>query len=904
MLTRVPAPSDRAALVHRPPSAGLLARRTAVPAGPPGLLPRPSLDAALTAGVQARLTVVSAGPGWGKSTSVAAWAASSTRPFPVAWLTLEPDDNDPALFWTGVLHAIRATGVLHPDHPLARMTSIADVSPELMRTLLQGVFALPEPMVLALDEFHVIGDERVLDHLSVLLARRSPLRLVLMTRSDPLLRLHRLRLEGELVEVVADDLAFGPVDIAGLAARHGIPLDEEVADRIVRRTEGWPAGVRLALLHLARPGAPRDLSDFAGTSRSVAEYLVAEVLLRQPPDAQDFLLRSSVASAVTAELAEAITDCTGAARLLHDLEHDNLFVTSQGAEPRWYRYHPLLRQLLEDMLARDDRDRFRDAHRRAACWLQQHGDPVRALRHAVDAKDWGLFVSVFLRDAGPKLLGRHGEAISGLISDVPFEELPPTAGLEACAGALAFHDGRMAAVVGHAEAARRLLATTPESLRPFVAALADLLECAAARACGDAAGTVTATRSALQQLEGADSGSAVSGYRALATGSLAVGLLWSGAVAEARVTFESGIPLTAASCLDIPRLNAVGHLAFCEVLVGDLDSARSRAFAALEEASRLGLTFQFQLRASHLAAAFVAVLRGDAAEGDRHLLSAAGAVEGGVMETGLTAATHVLRALVEVDRDRPRAAQLALDQLSGVLADWQAPWFVRDWAARSVTEVALLRADTDRTDRSAALAALPLPAAEETPTVLACRARLALAGHDVQSAANAAQQVLLVGPDADDLSRIEGHLVLALCEDHQRREYEALEHLRRAVALAEEHQVRRPFVAARGERLPALLRLLDDVTRRRSPFIRGLLERLGGVRSFGPEPDPLVEALSSRELTVLALLPSMQSNEEIARQLFVSVNTVKAHLKGVYRKLGVNNRREAVHRARALSLLP
>ena len=322
---------------------------------------RPSIHRLLDAGGTGRLTVISAGPGWGKTMAVAHWVALRATPLrmPVAWLTVADVENNPAGFWHGVLQAIRGSEVLPEDHPLKLASTAGGISPEVLVALHQGLDTLPEPVLLVLDDFHLIDHPDVLEAVHRMVDHDSPLHLMLLTRVDPMIPLHRLRVEGHVSELTSRDLAFDPVEIDRMGHTAGLDLTAAEIEAVLARTEGWPAGVRLATLFLSRPGGDRDLAHFTGTERSVAEYLVAEVLDRNTPSTREFLLRTAVTDRVTGDLADAIVPGAGGQAVLEALEHANQFVTALGPDRVWFGYHPLLRDLLAHTLRRDDPAGFR-----------------------------------------------------------------------------------------------------------------------------------------------------------------------------------------------------------------------------------------------------------------------------------------------------------------------------------------------------------------------------------------------------------------------------------------------------------------------------------------------------------------------------------------------------------------
>jgi len=894
------------------PSTGLLPARTTVPRAPSATVARQRLYAQLDQACRGRLTVVSAAPGFGKTSAVSGWAVHDGQSRPVAWLSLEREDNCPAAFWAGVLHALRATGAVPPDHPLVALGPAATMSAERLRATHQALLSLPTPIVLVLDDFHRIEDPAVLESLEAVLRHDLHLRLVTLSRSDLELPVHRLRLAGEVAEVGAADLSFTPDEVRELAAVLGLDLDAATVDEIHRRTDGWPAGVRLALLHLARPDSPRDLSAFGGGDRFVDQYFGAEVLDRQTPAVRDFLVRTSVASRLCAELANELAPGQNGHRILAELERTNQFVTALGADRRWYRYHPLLRETLVGRLASEDPDGYRAANGTAARWMSARGEPVPALRHALVAEDWSLFAAIFVESAWPAILGKDRQSVLDLLAAVPYDDLPATAATVACQGALALGHGRLLALPSYVERARLLLPAMPPELRPSTHGAVEVLACAAARGVSDAATMRRASQAALDLADRAESEfPSLPSVRAVAGGNLGVAMLWSGLTEPAGSVFTTAADGALARGLDLAACNSWSHLALCRFVEGDLDDAAVMATAALDRAAPRGITLTAQLRTAHLTSGLLGVLRGDADEADRSIASGFAATDGGV-EPATTTMLAVCQALIAVSRRRGRAARVALDAATSAAAEWDPPPFVDDWLDRARTETVVLEAagHLDDADPAAELArsvadvAAELGRRDTRAVTQACLARLALAAGDLPAARRWADRVLAPRGEADELTRIEARLVRALVADRLRHDHDAREHLEAALRLAQPQRLWRPLLVVDPDRLPVLIgRHLEHADAALGADAE-LVQRLLDAQRPGPEPEPLTEALTDRELTVLWALPTLQTNVEIAESLFVSVNTVKVHLKSLYRKLDVGNRREAVRRSRVLGLLP
>ncbi|MEI6620712.1 MAG: LuxR C-terminal-related transcriptional regulator [Actinomycetes bacterium] len=877
-----------------------------LPAVPPALaveVDRPGLESLLDAACRRRLTIVTAGPGWGKTTVVARWIRQHPdgAPRAVTWLTLEASDDSPAAFWGAVLRSIAQVGVVPERHPLHSVTAAAGVNDEVLLAMFRALDSLPEPLLIVLDDFHHIENPNVLAALNELVAHDTGVRLMLLTRSEPALGLHRLRLRGDLAEIGVADLAFDVDGVRRLArGAESLDLTLEQVQYVLARTEGWPAGVRLATMHLSRTRSDGDLESFAGTDPSVAEYLVAEVLGRHDASTREFLYRTSVAERLDGGLADAIVAGGNGLARLEMLASANHFVVSVDPERTVYRYHPLLRDLLLHTLQRDDPDGYRDAHRAAARWLVSHNDPVRALRHATAARDWPLVAEVFFQ-ASPCIVGVQRYAVSRELMAIPFQSLPSSADLELCAAGLDLVSGNLDAMAVHVNAARRNSAH-PGELPPIAHALLENLAAAAARLTGDAPGVIAASDAALAFLANAHPGRAADGHRAIAMTQRAVGLLWSGDIATAREAFAAMDRDDRGADFALTIIGVRSHLAWCDVLLGRLSDGEATARAVIADASDKGWTSLLQLRPAYIALATSRMLQGDTSEAVQAVASGLAADVGGV-ELWPTIALRLTKASVAVSRNRPRAAAAALSHTVSRERDWSSSPLLADMAVRAWTDQnllvsgAILAVGTGRSG---------LELDYRSATFWSSRARSDFARGDLaaaeRSAANVPDQ-----PESDDLAdllaSIEAWLVRALVADGNRHPREAIEAIGRALELARAQSLVRPFLVTGSERTVDLLRRIGMGSERPDEFVARVLA-LSSPRQFnGPEPEPLIEPLTERELAVLGELSTMKSNAEIASEFYVSINTVKAHLKNLYRKLDVRSRREAVRRGRELGLL-
>ncbi len=860
------------------------------------------MDRLLDEASKGPLTIVTAGPGWGKTTSVASWVRRRTADAGRAtWLTLAPGDDSPASFWDSVLTAIADSGGLPPQHSLSLVSTAGGMTDGVLLALLRGMGRLPTPLLLVLDDFHLISDETVMSALTDLVAYQDQVRVVLLTRVDPPLPLHRLRLSGAVAEVSASALAFGAAEVVDLATgAESLDLSPAEVQEVLARTEGWPTGVRLATMYLSRPGAGPNLEHFGGTDKSVAEYLVAEVLEGNTAEVRNFLLRTSIVDVVSGSLANALVpDGNGRARL-ESLEHANQFVVCVNPERTLFRYHPLLRDLLIHRLRRDIPEEYHQLHRSAADWYRAHGDPVRALRHAVSAADWPLAAEAFV-EASSALVGPDGPSVRRLLQGVPFGSLPSSAALELCAAGLEYLSGHFHAMDSHVSRARRLL-QSGDVLTPLSLALLENFACVVARARGDERAVALTAGAALAQVAKAQPGRAADALRSISAAQNAVALIRAGRAGAARAHLLSVVRDETSADVPLTVMSVRGHLAWCDLVEGDLYGAHAAARAVVDDAGTRGWSSQLQSRFAFITLAMAEMLWGNAQEADRQVAAGLAADVNGV-EVWPSVALGLTQAAIAVSRKRPRAAEAALETVREALSGQPVSPSLADLLIRVEADVALLTG----VPRGGAAPGLGHEAA--SPSSWSSAARLALMSGDLDAAQAAALRAerRTDSKHLDDiLAAVEAALVLALVADLHGRRQEALAAVGRAVELAEGQGLVRPFLVTGSNRIAGLLSGVP-VTARNDALVKAVLERLdagdqpGGA---GLEPEPLLERLTEREMAVLGELPTMRSNDEIAAEFYVSVNTVKSHLKHLYVKLGVTNRREAVRRAREIGLIP
>ncbi|MGZ8475983.1 MAG: AAA family ATPase, partial [Candidatus Limnocylindria bacterium] len=389
-----------------------------------GVVARRPLFERLSAGVAGGVTLLSAAAGSGKTMLLRSWLEDAGARTRLAWVTVEHDERDAQTFWLSVVEQLRraagdegTSGDLAPALPLDGHSCV--------RRLIAELESLDEAVILVIDDLHELTSAEAQAQLELLLTRRPPsLHAVLATRHDPHLGLHRLRLTGQLTELRGADLRFTEGEARELFAASGLTLTDDAVATLVARTEGWAAGLRLVALSLARHAdANSFIAAFSGSDRAVADYLLAEVLERQPEAVRRLLLRTSIVPRVNGPLADCLTESRGSERILLELEESNAFVVALDGERSWFRYHQLFADLLRLELRRTEPESIPALHLVAARWFDEHGDSLEAIRHAQAGDDWAYAARLLAEHGFSLSLDGRGGAIGGLVAGFPAETL-------------------------------------------------------------------------------------------------------------------------------------------------------------------------------------------------------------------------------------------------------------------------------------------------------------------------------------------------------------------------------------------------------------------------------------------------------------------------------------------------
>ncbi|MFE2627482.1 LuxR C-terminal-related transcriptional regulator [Streptomyces sp. NPDC059374] len=845
-----------------------LRTRFALPARPATFLRRARLVHHLDQALRTPLTMVNGAAGAGKTLLVADWAAGLRHP--VVWLSLDPSLGGPGMFWAHLLQALRTHGVPVADG-VGTPADAGRVPHTLLTRLAAQLGTEGDELTVVLDEYDRIGTPEVAEQLEFVLHHAGPgLHVVLVTRTEPLLPLHRYRASGAITEIRNAELAFTPEETVALLRRHGLRLSVQAAAALVERTGGWAAGLRLcALAAQEHPDPEAYLKEFEAGHSAVADFLLAEVLKRQPSATQDLLLRVSVLERFCPDLANELTGRGDAEAILAGLHRENAFVEDLGHG--WYRLHPLFREILRAHLRERSAELEPRLHLRAAHWLGRSGHLPEMLTHGAAAGEWDLTAGALVDDLaiGQLFTGLRTGHLVDLFSGMDPAAASPAADLVRVARDLSRGD------LDHALARlgpvrERLDAAGPGGTAAGRLGCA-LLEALAARVTGSPQRAEDAVRAAreLQHELPADLLDKHPELSALLLTHLGSARLWAGDLDEARAALTTVADTTTGAATALPRADALELLALIDHLDGRPATAERKASAALAETDRYGLAEGAGTGLGRVVLAAVAVERDDLTEA-RDLLDG---TPGPAVHDPVTAAGRSLAtARLLLARGRARAAVEAAEPL--VPAAVRSPW-QRVHTALVATSAHLPEGRPDLATKVLE----QLGGEHPVLAVAAARARLAAGDPD---AALGLLDPAVVGAGPAVLVR--ATLLRAQAAHTAGDTATARRRGSPGVAEARHERLRRPF-------------------REAGPWIGPYL---ADAPAMGPERGALpfpVEPLSGRERDVLLRLAQMMSTEDIAADLYVSVNTVKTHLKSVYRKLAVNRRNDAVRRARELDLL-
>jgi LuxR family maltose regulon positive regulatory protein len=881
------------------PSAGpagdpILASKITAPDVPAWTVKRPRITELIARGTRwCPLTVITGPPGAGKTMALALWAAAEPRA--VAWVNVDEFDNRPGVFWSYAIEALRRSGIAIPQAGAGWERADDHV---LALRLAAALAANDPPVTLVLDDLHLLTTPQVLRELDFVLRNAGAgLRLAVSSRIDPLLPLHRYRVSGHLAEIRAADLAFSSAEAGQLLAQHSITLPADPLECLVRRTEGWAAGLRLAALSMdGHPDPGQFVTELAAEHSTLTGYLMEEVLSAQPPQVRDVLLCTSILEEVSTDAAIEMTDDEQAAGILSAVARANAFIQPAGSGR--YRYHTLFAEVLRLKLRRDYPDRVAGLHQRAARWYGRNGLLIQAVRHAARAGDWQLAAAMVIDDLA---IGQIIEPGSGQRLTDEFRDLPPGRSWTGpqpylIAAAMALAAGRDESCAAALDAADGLLGYVPAGQEPGGQLAAAIIRLTAALRTGDLAAAAAAAASAERLLSQIPDGMLarhpdISGRVLSGRGAVE---LWSGHLDEAASLLEGAVAAATAPGRPEPA-DCVAYLALVEAWRGRLRGAAEladRATAALAACGR-GRSGHYQDPAALIARAWVHLERNELREARRCVKQADTALDRAPDEL-IAAAAYLVAAGGALAEGR---ASVAVQIITRARSGRPIP----PWIDQRLSMIQS-RACAAAGDIQAALAAAGRAGSDDSPEAAVTLAHARAAAGDSDAAARALAPVL-AAPGVPDRVRLYAWLADARLGYDSGDRARGHRSLAAALRLAEPEQLRLPFVLERGWITPVLRQDLALAGAHRRLF--SALDSAQPAPAIGPDQAPPLpaEPLSDREREVLRHISEMLSTAEVASEMYISVNTVKTHLRAIYRKLAAAHRGEAVRRARQLELI-
>ena len=864
------------------------------------LIARRELFEHLSTGGPAGVTLVSAPAGSGKTVLLRSWIDEAGLADHVAWVTVGRGERDPQRFWLAVVEKLRrAVGA---DAFVEKLTPAPEFDGEaVVERLVSQLGSLEEPVLLVLDDLQELRSQEALTQLELLLDRRPRLlQVVLATRRDPQLGLHRLRLAGEMTEVRAADLRFSLDETRELLAASGIACSEESSVKLHARTEGWAAGLRLAALSLAgHPDPERFVEEFSGSERTVADYLLAEVLQREPDETRRLLLRTSILERVSGPLADVLVDATGSEGILLELEQANAFVVSVDAERTWFRYHELFADLLRLELRRTEPGVVAELHRRAAAWLEEHGLVTDAIRHSQAGADWPRAARLVADHSFSLSLDGQDATVHALLAAFPEHALSDPELARAFASDQLVY-GTLDSAATYLALAERRASEVPEDRRHRFDVALGVARMSLARRRGDVGSVVEEVQPLLDPATAETADEVVLGNDAKAVALMNLGAieLWSFRFDDTERHLEQGLEL--ARRIRRPYVE-VGCLAYLGLAARRRSLGRERELCleaiAIAEAHGWEAEPITCMALATMGAADVYQGRFQEAQ---HWLDRAERALRPSLEPAEALLTHYARgmqligqgeldqALVALRAAERSQAKLAMPHLPIVLTRqlmMHAQLRLGDTAAAQATLAEFSEEDRDWGEGRTAIAYLHI------------------ATGDAQAAAEVLAPVLAgQAPVVLEYSLVHVLLLDAIARDLLGEPQAAEADIERALDLAEPDGNIFPFV------LTPARQLLESHPRHRTAHAALLSDILDVLAGSAPaaraaERPALQTDLSESELRVLRYLPSNLSAPEIASELYVSTSTVKTHMLHIYQKLEAHRRTEAVERARELGLL-
>ena len=905
-------------------STSILATKLYTPPPRSKIVRRSRLIEQLNSGLHRRLTLISAPAGFGKTTLVSEWAADCGRP--TAWLSIDEGDGDITRFLTYLISALQT---IKSEIGIEALQGIrASQSPlleSILISLINEISAIPTECILILDDYHLIDTSAIDNALMFFLEHLPPqLHVVITTREDPNLSLARFRVRDQLTEIRVADLRFTPAEAAEFLNQvMDLSLSAEDVTALDNRTEGWIAGLQLAALSMrGQEDVHGFIQAFTGDHRYIVDYLIEEVLRRQPEDIQNFLLQTSILERLNGSLCDAVTAQTGSKTKLEQLQRGNLFLIPLDDKRDWYRYHHLFADVLRMHMTTEAPDSIPALHKRASEWFEKNNLTADAIRHALVGEHFERAAELIEKAISPMRQSRQEATLLGWLKALPEEMFQNHPVLNVNYAGILMQNGQFDGVESRLRDVEQWLATPEGSRRPPVyvdeedfqrlPSSVHMYRAAIALAQGDTVNSMKHARKVLELAREDDDFP-----RGAASSLLGLASWTSGDLETAYRMFAEGMSHLQKVGFISDVIGGSVTLADIRITQGSLREAMSIYERGLQLATKQGTSVLRGAADMHVGMSDLYCEHNDLDAAEQHLLKSK---ELGELN-GLPKNPYRWR----VAMARIQGAQGDLDGALDLL-DEAEPLYVGDFAP-NVRPIQALKARVwikqGELEKALAWARTQKLSIEEEPGYLRefeqiTFVRILLSQYQsdhsdnlLNNATEFLDRLLNAADEGGRMNSVIEILILqALAHQLQEDIPAALSSLERALKLAETEGYVRIFIDE-GTAMEALLRKAAT-SKTISDYVAKLLSAFEAERkgigeeipiSAAPVSGSMIEALSQRELDILRLFKTELSGPEIAQELVIALSTVRTHTKSIYNKLNVNSRRGAVKRAIELGLI-
>jgi LuxR family transcriptional regulator, maltose regulon positive regulatory protein len=892
----------------------ILSTKLYIPPPRSGLVLRRRLIDRLNEGLHGKLTLISAPAGFGKTTLVSEWVMDCNRP--TAWLSLDEGDNDLTRFLTYFVAAVQTIAPNIGEGVLAVLQSPQPPPTEVILTaLLNEIVTVPDDFLLVLDDYHLTDARPIDDALTFLLEHMPPrMHLVITTREDPNLPLARLRARRQLTELRAAELRFTPDEAATFLNQvMGLHLSAEDIDALETRTEGWIAGLQLAAISMQSHQDVRGfIQTFAGDNHYIVDYLIEEVLERQPESVRDFLLQTAILDRMNGSLCDAVTGQREGNARLEALNRGNFFLIPLDDRHHWYRYHHLFADVLHRHLMTEQPEQVAVLHRRASEWYERHDSPADAIHHALAAKDFERAAALVETAIPGMRRSRQESTMLGWLQALPDELLRYRPVLSIHYAGSLLQAGKLEGVEARLRDAEQwlqrkaamgeMVVIDEEEFRGLAGSI-NMYRAAIALISGNLSDTMKHARQVLDLVTEDDHL-----RRGAAAGLLGLAY-WR--IGDLEAAHQSYVDCMA-------RLQKVGYISDamgCAITLADIRIVQGRLHDALRT-YRQALQMAADQGTPSLRGMADMYVGMSEIERERNNLSAAAQHLMRSNELGSFAGLPqnpyrlclAMARIREIEGDLDGALDLLAEAERLYLGDFSpnvrpvAAFRARAWIAQGRLGEAFGWAREHNLSAKDDLSYLHEFEHITLARILLAQYQRDRSDHALLDGIELLERLLKAAQDGGRTGNvIEILILLALARQMQGDMPAALTALEHALTLAEPQGYIRIFV---DEGNPISVLLEKAVKHGIAPnYVHQLLRAFGKAEDRAHVDQDLIEPLSERELEVLRLLGTDLDGPDIARQLIVSLNTLRTHTKNIYTKLGVNNRRAAVRRAEELGLL-